>query len=176
MEYTTNFQLNLPEYTDAVDIKKLNENFIKIDDHMGLYFLSDDGVHGLRYNATSNQLEYCVIKVNDNQETILEWLPAAELVNAVSTHNTDASAHTDIRNLANGAKTTADNALPKSGGTMTGEIILSGNPSDENHAVNKKYVDDAVSNMDNILKNYVANLIGGVEEVLTEADTFLGGD
>ena len=33
MQYTTNRHLNLPEYTDTVDIEKINENFKVIDAH-----------------------------------------------------------------------------------------------------------------------------------------------
>ena len=38
---------------------------------------------------------------------------------------------------------TANAALPKSGGTMEGALILNGNPSSDNAAANKKYVDEA---------------------------------
>lgn len=37
----------------------------------------------------------------------------------------------------------ANNALPKSGGTMTGEIVLPGAPENDNGAVPKAYVDEA---------------------------------
>ena len=40
------------------------------------------------------------------------------------------------------AQTTADAALPKAGGTMTGKIVLDGAPSSDLHAATKKYVDD----------------------------------
>lgn len=39
-------------------------------------------------------------------------------------------------------------ALPKNGGTMVGALILAGDPADENAAVTKKYVDDAVKNIE----------------------------
>lgn len=42
---------------------------------------------------------------------------------------------------ANAAKNTADAALPKSGGTMTGPLILSGAPTADNQAATKAYVD-----------------------------------
>lgn len=37
MKYTDNHNLNLPETTDNVDIEKLNENFIAIDDKLGTH-------------------------------------------------------------------------------------------------------------------------------------------
>ena len=44
-------------------------------------------------------------------------------------------------NAAAAAQATADAALPKAGGTMTGTLTLNGNPSSANHAANKAYVD-----------------------------------
>lgn len=44
----------------------------------------------------------------------------------LTTHNTATDAHQDIRNAASAAQTTANNALPKSGGAMTGTIDVSG--------------------------------------------------
>lgn len=37
----------------------------------------------------------------------------------------------------------ANAALPKTGGTMTGAIVLYGDPQEDNEAASKKYVDDA---------------------------------
>ena len=42
---------------------------------------------------------------------------------------------------ANAAKSTAEAALPKSGGTMTGDLILNGAPTVDNQAATKAYVD-----------------------------------
>lgn len=39
----------------------------------------------------------------------------------------------------------ARNALPKSGGTMTGALTLNGTPTSDNQAATKKYVDDAAA-------------------------------
>lgn len=46
---------------------------------------------------------------------------------------------------ASNAQTTASNALPKAGGTMTGFITLHAAPTSNMHAATKKYVDDAKS-------------------------------
>lgn len=46
---------------------------------------------------------------------------------------------------ASNAQTTANNALPKAGGTMTGFITLHKAPTSNMHAATKKYVDDAKS-------------------------------
>ena len=51
---------------------------------------------------------------------------------------TDAAA----RAAAAAARDTADEALPKAGGTMTGKITLDGAPTSDLHAATKKYVDD----------------------------------
>lgn len=58
------------------------------------------------------------------------------------------------RRTAEAAQTTADAALPKAGGTMTGKITLDGAPTSDLHAATKKYVDakaaapDRASNAD----------------------------
>lgn len=41
----------------------------------------------------------------------------------------------------------AQSALPKSGGTMTGDLILLGTPANTNSAVNRKYVDEALESI-----------------------------
>ncbi|MYE14559.1 MAG: hypothetical protein F4X99_23450 [Gammaproteobacteria bacterium] len=51
---------------------------------------------------------------------------------------TDATA----RAAAVAAQATADAALPKAGGTMTGKVTLDGAPTQDLHAATKKYVDD----------------------------------
>ena len=43
-------------------------------------------------------------------------------------------------------KTVFDGKLDKSGGTMTGALILNGAPTENFHAATKKYVDDGISN------------------------------
>ena len=58
--------------------------------------------------------------------------------NAGSTSATDQTA----RDAAKAAKDVADAALPVAGGTMTGALTLSGEPTADLHAASKKYVDD----------------------------------
>lgn len=47
------------------------------------------------------------------------------------------------KSTADAAKSAADAALPKSGGTMTGNLILNGAPTADNQAATKKYVDES---------------------------------
>lgn len=49
----------------------------------------------------------------------------------------------DTQGEVNNVKTTAEGALPKSGGTMTGNLILNAAPTSDLQAATKKYVDDA---------------------------------
>ena len=49
----------------------------------------------------------------------------------------------DAENL-NRIEAGIDNALPKSGGTMTGSLILKGEPTEDNEAANKSYVDNNI--------------------------------
>ena len=66
------------------------------------------------------------------------------------TNLADGSAATDaatkgqvdtVATAAAAAQTTANNALPKAGGTMTGKITLDGDPSSALHAATKQYAD-----------------------------------
>ena len=66
----------------------------------------------------------------------LEWTTAS----AGGGGGTDATA----RSAAAAAQATADAALSRSGGTMTGKITLDGAPTVDLHAATKKYVDDNI--------------------------------
>ena len=76
---------------------------------------------------------------------ILKGDPAADLEAAtkqyVDNNSSDGTDQT-ARNAAAAAQSTADAALPKAGGTMTGKITLDGAPTANLHAATKKYVDD----------------------------------
>lgn len=51
------------------------------------------------------------------------------------------TAASEAKTTADAANQTAGNALPKSGGTMTGNLILNGAPTSDNQAATKAYVD-----------------------------------
>lgn len=51
----------------------------------------------------------------------------------------------DTQGVVNNVKTTAESALPKSGGTMTGALTLSGDPTGNLQAATKQYVDNQFS-------------------------------
>lgn len=57
MQYTQNAKMKLPEYTDVIDVQDLNGNFETVDAHLGKQSASEEGAHGLRYNATEEILE-----------------------------------------------------------------------------------------------------------------------
>ena len=48
-----------------------------------------------------------------------------------------------IKTQAGNASTTANNAVPKAGGTMTGKLTLNGDPTSNLHAATKQYVDNS---------------------------------
>lgn len=64
------------------------------------------------------------------------------VASAISTANAAKSTAEAAQSTANTANSTAKAALPKSGGAMTGALILSGAPTTDNQAATKKYVDD----------------------------------
>lgn len=73
---------------------------------------------------------------------------------------------TSAVNTANAAKQTADAALPKSGGTMTGALTLSGAPTSDLQAATKKYVDEAAGGWTSI---YEGSSTGAIPIELTLA-------
>lgn len=74
------------------------------------------------------------------QETVAA-IPTPDVSGQIGTHNADDSAHGNVKAVANAA-------LPKAGGTMTGAITLHGEPTEELHAVPKKYVDEQFLNFE----------------------------
>ena len=70
----------------------------------------------------------------------------------------------EAKTLAQAAKQTADNALPISGGTMTGPLVLAGAPTADNQAATKAYVDghsSAINSGSIPFSYYAANMAGG---------------
>ena len=57
MEYTTKANMKKPGYDDPVDIQDINDNFDTVDGHIGASLVSEDGVHGLRFNTQDEVLE-----------------------------------------------------------------------------------------------------------------------
>lgn len=55
MKYTTNKNLNLPEYTDTIDIEHLNENFKTIDAHF-----TDADAHNEKFAALDSSLRSAI--------------------------------------------------------------------------------------------------------------------
>lgn len=81
--------------------------------------------------------------------------------NAVSVANTAKQTAEAANAAAGAAQTTANAALPKSGGTMTGALTLSGAPTSDLQAATKKYVDDKSSgSQDRILLATITDTSG----------------
>ena len=52
MRYTINKNMNLPEYTDIIDIEKINENFETIDEHF-----TDPEAHAELFSALETKID-----------------------------------------------------------------------------------------------------------------------
>lgn len=72
-----------------------------------------------------------------------------------------------VKEVADSAKAIAEVALPKTGGTMTGSLVLSGKPTADNEAANKKYVDDEVAKCAPMYGYGTADLNAGVSALET---------
>lgn len=68
--------------------------------------------------------------------------PSGGSAQSVKVHGLGSAAYTDSKDYATSAQgTKADNAMPKSGGTFTGEVVLSADPTKDLGAATKQYVD-----------------------------------
>lgn len=63
------------------------------------------------------------------------------------------------------AQATANLALPKSGGVMTGKLTLSGDPTADLHATTKQYVDNAITKIDATVTN-LSTSIGNLSNIM----------
>jgi len=84
--------------------------------------------------APSSDLEAATKKYVDDEITSLE-----------------SDINLDIQNLDN-------RYLQLSGGTLTGPLVLSGLPANDNQAANKQYVDNQISNLNSSIGNDISNL------------------
>lgn len=89
--------------------------------------------------ALSAQLSTIQGQVNTAVDTATTADGKATTAQAVATQASTTAG--EAKTFAETAKQTADNALPIGGGTMTGPLILSGAPTDDNGAATKSYVD-----------------------------------
>lgn len=89
--------------------------------------------------ALSSQLSTIQGQVNTAVETATTADGKATTAQTVAGQANTAAG--EAKTLAEVAKQTADNALPIGGGTMTGDLILNGNPTANNQAATKAYVD-----------------------------------
>lgn len=98
-----------------------------------------------------------------------------------STYNTKISALeksiSDNASAAEAANTLAKNAMPKAGGTFTGNVtvqtganlILTDAPGDDLHAVNKSYVDNKVKEANNVSSGLDTRLTQAEKDIKTNA-------
>ena len=116
---------------------------------------------------TSKALKEVNDRISNTAVTITEGnTNGCYLINGVDVpvHGIKSAAFEDKTAFATAEQgTKADNAVPISGGTMTGKLTLSGSPTSNYDAVNKKYVDDEIARIE-------ATVAGGLiwQGVVTE--------
>lgn len=97
----------------------------------------------------------------------------------IGTSSDDSSKNTiyGVKTLANAAKTVAEEAMPKAGGTFTGNvtvqtgasITLTDGPSDDLHAANKAYVDNEVKKANSVSTGLDGRLTQAEKDILANA-------
>ena len=81
-----------------------------------------------------------------------------------------------VKEVADNAKAIAEVALPKTGGTMTGSLVLNAAPTADLEAANKKYVDDAVAGVSGDCKHYYGECTTSpttAEKIVTVSGNFV---
>lgn len=88
-----------------------------------------DGQSGNTLHIEPDSISGLSAPLTDNSATNKKYVDDADAV---------------VKEVADSAKAIAEVALPKTGGTMTGSLVLNAAPTADLEAANKKYVDDAV--------------------------------
>lgn len=97
--------------------------------------------------------------------------PSGGSAQFVKVHGLGSAAYTDSKNYATSAQgTKADNAMPKSGGTFTGEVVLSADPTKDLGAATKQYVDSKTAALTGAM-HFV-----GTKPSIPSSGTFNDGD
>lgn len=86
-----------------------------------------------------------------------------QLTDSISSTSTTTAA---TPNSVKTAYDLANSALPKSGGTMTGNLILNAAPTSNLQAATKKYVDDAKASSNSYTDTKITQLVDGAPETL----------
>ena len=115
---------------------------------------------------SSNSIMDLYIVAQNGIRQIVNLTEPTEDTNATNKKYVD-DADAVVKEVADSAKAIAEVALPKTGGTMTGSLVLSGKPTADNGAANKKYVDDEVAKCAPMYGYGTADLNAGVSALET---------
>ena len=97
--------------------------------------------------------------------------PSGGSAQSVKVHGLGSAAYTNSGDYATSAQgTKADNAMPKSGGTFTGDITLKGDPTADLHAATKQYVDSKTAALTSAM-HFI-----GTKSSIPSSGTFNDGD
>ena len=125
---TTNYGLTKPLETDFYDVNVQNENMNIIDTELKKKYGSDNKPTPAEIGAPT------VAEMNQ----AIASIPTPDVSGQINTHNSSTSAHSDIRKIANDAASVANAALPKSGGTMSGALIVESSIGSKQNATNRQ--------------------------------------
>ena len=106
----------------------------------------DKGDPGPNEISSETATEHNGLLKGDGEKVVVaeagtDYATPTNVANAISDHDSDGSAHSAL----------FDNKLDKSGGTMTGSLILAGDPTQALEAVTKQYVDELVGDIEALL-------------------------
>lgn len=132
--------------------------------------MKDDGVSMLRENGVATQPTLVWEMLNggyielrrhgDKTHGYNVSLTLTKTDGSQDTFNLGSNGGLNLATALQGAK--ADNAMPKSGGTFTGPVTLSGNPTSNLHAATKSYVDAVKKTADNAMPKSGGDFTGNI--------------
>ena len=115
MKNTSKLKLNLPEYSDVIDIQKLNDNFTILDTEVDSKAKASDlashtGDKNNPHAVTKDQVGLGNVDNTADTAKPVSTAQAKAISDAVSAHGGDTSAHSDIRDAVNSALEAAEAA------------------------------------------------------------------
>lgn len=143
MKNTSKLKLNLPEYSDVIDIQKLNDNFTILDAEVDSKAKASDlashiGDKSNPHVVTKDQVGLGNVDNTADTDKPVSTAQAKAISDAVAAHGGDTSAHSDIRDAVSSALEAAEAAQAAAEGaaaeTYDITILASGWVSDSTYS------------------------------------------
>ena len=132
--------------------------------------MSTNKTPNYKLHAWEKSDKFLMDEMNENFAKLDEKLKAE--ADGLNTAKADAATVTGLDTTVKGLQTTVNAKVPLAGGTMTGLLTLSGDPTAVKHAATKQYVDNQLKALGKVVAGtYTGN--GKASQTITLAGTVL---